>query len=142
MNKGMRVVVIIGRLVVLIARLVLLLPAAWYHRQRGVLAFDRALRRHGVPGDSRRVLRLGYRAMVPLNPLQYRPQKRIKPRRGHRTEVSCGGPRPEAVRRKKGTGAWQARHHRHKGEPAAHVRWAGAPPVTGGRNRGMGGNIM
>lgn len=72
MSRGMAIVLMIGQVAVLVGRLGLVIPAAFYHRGRAVMAFDRELRRLGVPAELRRALRLRYRDMVPLNPLRYR----------------------------------------------------------------------
>lgn len=85
MNKGRAILAVMGQVTGLVWRVSLVFPAAFYHRRRALTAFDRELRRHGVPAASRRVLRLRYQAMLPLNPLRYRALGR-----GHKSGLSPG----------------------------------------------------
>ncbi len=72
MSKGSAMAGIAGQLAVMVGRLSLVVPAALYHRHRAVMAFDRELRRCGVPTETRRALRRRYQDMIPFNPLRYR----------------------------------------------------------------------
>lgn len=63
---------IIGQAFNLGLRVVAIVPTAWYHRRQAVAAFNRELSRNQIPAPVRRGLGERYRAMLPLNPLQYR----------------------------------------------------------------------
>lgn len=63
---------IVGKSLALGVRVVAIVPAAWYHKRQALAAFNRELRRSQIPDPVRRGLGERYRAMLPLNPLQYR----------------------------------------------------------------------
>ena len=62
---------ILDQVAELIGRLGLVIVAAVYYRRRALSAFDRELRRLGLPHGARQVLLDRYRDMIPLNPLVY-----------------------------------------------------------------------
>ena len=63
---------IVGQACNLGIRVVAIVPTAWYHKRRALAAFNRELIRHQIPAPVRRGLGERYRAMLPVNPLQYR----------------------------------------------------------------------
>ena len=63
---------IVGKAFNLGLRVVAVVPTAWYHRRQALAAFHRELSRNQIPASVRRRLGERYRAMLPLNPVQYR----------------------------------------------------------------------
>jgi hypothetical protein len=62
---------ILGQVAAMLARLSWVLPRAAIHRRQGLRAFDRELKRLGLPADVRQVFFERYREALPLNPLTY-----------------------------------------------------------------------
>ena len=63
---------LIGKSFSLGIRVAAIIPVAWYHRNQALVVFNRELRHNHIPAAVRRELGAHYRAMLPLNPLQYR----------------------------------------------------------------------
>lgn len=62
---------ILGQTAGLVGRLALVLPELFWLRWQAVMAFERELKRAGVPRAAQTVLATRYRDALPLNPLPY-----------------------------------------------------------------------